>query len=109
MGHSLIGLYPWNLHGWFDWDLFNLTTKNDLECLYHQLYPSGTGLRWPSAGGNGFGTRMDLGVWIDKPHWFPVVRDGQHPNSTGVFSTTMRIPYLRWDDHPQYHTESQMK
>ena len=59
--------------------------------------------------------------WGLSSHRFPVVRDGHHPTSTGVYTTTMRTPYLRWDDHPQYkeliepgtyqydHTESHMK
>lgn len=41
--------------------------------------------------------------WGLSSHRFPVVRDGHHPTSTGVYTTTMRTPYLRWDDHPQYH------
>ena len=138
MGHSLIGLYPWNLHGWFDWDLFHLAKRND---------PSAVPIRdrskmaqrwekwiWDQDGFQGL-DRWHLHVthlsetdeteyhlcWGLSSHWFPVVRDGHHPTSTGVYTTTMRIPYLRWDDHPQYkelfepgtyqydHTESQMK
>ena len=29
-------------------------------------------------------------------------RDGHPPNSSGVYMSIIRIPYERWDDHPQH-------
>ena len=29
-------------------------------------------------------------------------RDGHPPNSSGEYMPSIRIPYERWDDHPQY-------
>ena len=48
--------------------------------------------------------------WLETEQFRPMFkgdisvsfRDGHPPNSSGVYMSIIRIPYERWDDHPQY-------
>lgn len=40
--------------------------------------------------------------WGLNSHDFRTKNDGYQPNSRGLLYPFIRIPYVRWDDHPQY-------